>query len=171
MIITLLKPKIIPVILIAVLLIVIVSAGLFYFCPKFFKNNSKASVKISDHKFSVEIADEPSEKSRGLSGREKLCDDCGMIFLFDKPSRYGFWMKGMEFPLDFIWIAGDKIIDIDKNISPDYLGILKPKIPVDKILEVNAGVCDKYKIETGNEIKINLGLRKKRGNKGIKIGD
>ena len=75
-----------------------------------------------------------------------------MFFLFNQPGQYAFWMKDMEFPLDFVWIAGDKIIDIDKNIPPDYSGILKPEIPVDKVLEINAGVCEKHKIKIGNEI-------------------
>lgn len=190
------KQKIIPAVLVAASLIALISAGFFYFQSKFFENSSSGPaspnrgepvVEINNHKFYVEIADDPGERSKGLGGRENLCDEgekggrgekvegeikgekggegergesCGMFFLFDKPGYYSFWMKDMKFPLDFVWIVGDKIIDIDKNIPPDYPGILKSETLVDKVLEVNAGVCEKYKIETGDEIKIDLGLYK-----------
>jgi len=77
-----------------------------------------------------------------------------MLFLFDKSGRYAFWMKDMKFPLDFIWIAGDKVVDIDENIPPDYSGTLKPETPVDKVLEINAGVCEKYGIKKGDEVRL-----------------
>ena len=46
---------------------------------------------------------------QGLSERQSLAEDKGMLFLFEKPDHYAFWMKGMEFPLDIIFINGDKI--------------------------------------------------------------
>lgn len=188
---TLPKPKIISAVLVTASLIVVISAGFFYFRPKFFESgNEPASpkrgeptVEINNHKFFVEIADEPGERSRGLGGRENLCDEgekgekivtgvrgimrvrgvmgvrsesCGMIFLFDQPGYYNFWMKDMKFPLDFIWIAGDKIIDIDENIPPDYSSVLKPNVPIDKVLEVNAGICEGYGIEIGEKVEFDL---------------
>lgn len=135
-------------------------AAFFYFSYGQRNFSGSPSVTVNNHKFSVEIADEPGERSRGLGERESICDDCGMLFLFDNPGQYAFWMKDMKFPLDFIWIAGNRVIGVDKNIPPDYSGILKPEIPVDKVLEINAGVREKRKIEIGDEIKIDLGSRK-----------
>ncbi len=154
------KSKIPLIILTAAFIAFLLLAGFFYFRSKLFESDNEIVAEINNHKFTIEIADEPREQSKGLGNREKLCDNCGMLFLFDKPGRYAFWMKDMKFPLDFVWIAGDKIININKNIAPDYSETLKPKILVDKVLEVNAGVCEKYKIEIGDEIKIDLGLRK-----------
>ncbi len=150
----LMKPTL-KIFLIILVFAVLLLAGIFYFQSKLFKNSSPI-VEVNNHKFSVEIADEPRERSHGLGGREKLCADCGMIFLFDKPGQYAFWMKDMKFALDFIWIAGDKIIDIDEKISPSYPGTLKPGYPIDKVLEVSAGACGKNKIRIGDEIKLYL---------------
>lgn len=155
------KLKIVLLALAMIFLASLLLAGLFYFRSKLFESGVSGPVaEINGSKFIIEISDDPEKRSKGLGSREELCDDCGMVFLFDKPGYYSFWMKDMKFALDFIWIAGDKIIDIDENIPPDYSGILKPETPVDKVLEVNAGVCGKYKIEMGDEIKINLGLYK-----------
>lgn len=52
----------------------------------------------------VEIADQPEEHGRGLSGRQSLSQGWGMLFIFDKPGRYSFWMYGMLFSLDIIWL-------------------------------------------------------------------
>lgn len=131
-------------------------AAFFYFSYGQRNFSSFPFVTIDNQKFSVEIADEPGERNRGLGERESICDDCGMIFLFDKPGYYSFWMKDMRFPLDFVWIAGDKIIDIDKNMPPDYSGTLKPETSVNKVLEVNAGVCERYGIGIGDEVKFDL---------------
>jgi uncharacterized membrane protein (UPF0127 family) len=61
-------------------------------------------VIIAGVRLSVEVADTPAERGRGLSGREMLPENSGMLFVFDTPGRYGFWMYGMKFPLDIIWI-------------------------------------------------------------------
>ncbi len=155
------KLKIISLILVMIFFATLLLAGFLYFQSKFFENSAGESVvKINNHKFSVEIADEPAERSKGLGERESLCGECGMLFIFPASGNYSFWMKDMKFALDFIWIAGDRVVGIDENIPPDYSGILKPETPVDKVLEVNAGVCEKHKIEIEDEIKIDLGLCK-----------
>jgi len=107
---------------------------------------------INEHKFYIEMVNTPEKMANGLGGREELCDDCGMLFVFSKSSRHSFWMRGMRFPLDFVWIANGQIIDIDKNIPFNYSSTLEPDGPVDKVLEVNAGTVDKYEIKKGDRV-------------------
>jgi len=99
-------------------------------------------IKIKDQIFKVEIADTLAKKQKGLAGRESMPSDQGMIFIFEKKGEYSFWMKGMRFPLDFLWIDGDEIIEITRNVSADgnFL-IYQPQIPVDKVIELNAGAA------------------------------
>ena len=59
---------------------------------------------------SVEVADTQASRELGLSGREKMGDDEGILFVFDTPGRYGFWMKDMQFPLDIIWINQNGVV-------------------------------------------------------------
>lgn len=120
------------------------------------KKNNGNYVVINKTKVYVEIASHPDSQYQGLSDREKICSDCGMLFVFDKSLPKTFVMRRMKFPLDIIWINNDKIIKIDKNLPPegetptykyDSNGI------VDKVLEVNAGISDKYEFKIGDSIK------------------
>lgn len=118
-------------------------------------------VTVGDTKIRVEIADTQGQRNKGLGGRESLAQDEGMLFIFDRQDKYPFWMKGLKFPLDIIWIAGDKVVDIFPNVPPPTAGqkdetllIYQSKIPIDKVLEVNSGTVDRLKIKIGDTIKL-----------------
>lgn len=113
----------------------------------------------------IEVADTKEERSKGLGGRESLASDSGMLFIFDTADKYRFWMKGVSIPLDFIWISGDRIVDILVNIQPpgkdqpdESLPHYAPVVVVDKVLEVNAGFVENYNIRVGDKIEFTEGL-------------
>ena len=117
---------------------------------------------INDQKLKVEIADTQDKRSKGLGGRESLATDSGMLFIFPKPDKYPFWMKGLKFPLDFIYIREDKVIDFLPNIQPPSAGatdeslpIYLPREEVDKVLEVASGTIEKLNIKVGDKIQLN----------------
>src|SRR5438094_9545272 len=56
----------------------------------------------------VEVARTDAEREKGLGGHAPLGQYDGMLFIFDQPAPYAFWMKGMTFPLDMLWIDGGK---------------------------------------------------------------
>ena len=74
-----------------------------------FSNNNQSLqiLKIGQAEVIVEVADTGEKRSQGLAGRDGLEENQGMWFRFDQPGQYGFWMKGMKFSLDFVWISGD----------------------------------------------------------------
>lgn len=103
----------------------------------------------------VEIADNDKLRTKGLSGRKSLPNTAGMLFIYEKPGYYKFWMKEMNFSLDFVWINDDKIVDLTENISPadknnPIFPLFTSRSPADKILEVNAGVIKSYGIRIGD---------------------
>jgi uncharacterized protein len=102
----------------------------------------KATVMILDRTYALEIADTDSKRTLGLGERDSLCRSCAMLFVFDRPSRYTFWMKGMRFPLDIVWLSGDEVVFIERNISADSLLLYTPDQPADRVLEFNAGAMD-----------------------------
>jgi len=106
---------------------------------------------INGHTIRLELAVTEAEKEKGLGYRDSLAADWGMLFVYDHPERYGFWMKGMRFPLDFIWINGNSIVDLSPNISPPRS--LAPAVPVDKVLEVNAGTIGKLGVKIGDLVQ------------------
>src|SRR4030042_2848822 len=61
-------------------------------------------VCFKKHCFSVELAVTPEEREEGLMFRKNLDSDKGMLFIFEKEGKYGFWMKKTLIPLDIIWI-------------------------------------------------------------------
>src|SRR3989344_6075059 len=65
---------------------------------------TRGEVVVGETVFKVEVAKTGIEKTRGLSGRPGLKEREGMLFLYATPQRSSFWMKGMSFSLDFIWI-------------------------------------------------------------------
>jgi uncharacterized ACR, COG1430 len=54
--------------------------------------------------FSLEVAKTPLERRIGLSGREKLGEWSGMLFVFDEPGKYNFFMQDTFIPLDILRI-------------------------------------------------------------------
>jgi hypothetical protein len=69
--------------------------------------------------YSIEIADTPASRQQGLMFRENLPQDQGMLFVFDTPSDYRFWMKNTKLTLDMIWINQNyQIVHIESNVPP-----------------------------------------------------
>lgn len=114
-------------------------------------------VQINGSKLNAEIADTQAKRAKGLSGRDNLASDSGMLFIFPEPSKHSFWMKGLSFPLDFVWIRGDKVVSILQNVPPpspnqadSSLPIYQPKVEVDKVLEIGAGTIQRLNIKVGD---------------------
>lgn len=117
--------------------------------------NIVKEIRINDHIFSTEVIMTPEKRALGLSGRRELCFDCAMLFVFEKPGNSSFWMKDMIFDLDIIWILSDEIMGIDKNVSHERgsAEIVRPQIPVDKVLEINAGGSDRLNLKVGDKVE------------------
>lgn len=94
---------------------------------------------VFGHVWSLEIANTEALRSLGLGERDSYPDDRGMLFLFTVPDRYGFWMKGMRFPLDMVFLDRGKIVFIERGIRPDDPKIVTPPVPADQVLELYAG--------------------------------
>jgi uncharacterized protein len=121
-----------------------------------FKSIQESYVKINDLIFNIEIADTPEKQIKGLSNHKALPDNKAMLFVFSKKQIQNFWMKDMNFPLDIIWIDDIKIIKIDKNLPPEGSvpkNIYSSISPVNYVLEINAGLSDKYNLKVGDDVQ------------------
>lgn len=96
-------------------------------------------VWIDNEMYVLESADTEALRQKGLGGRGTLCETCGMLFVFDRPDRYAFWMKDMRFPLTVIWLAGEQVVFIARDVAPDFPGVISPPVPADRVIEINAG--------------------------------
>lgn len=114
-------------------------------------------VQIRDAVFTVSLAVTPAEHERGLGYRDTLPRDQGMLFLFRDKAQRSFWMKGMRFPLDIIWILDNTVVDITHNApvaSGGEIPSFVPRQPVNKVLEINAGLASQYGIQVGDTITV-----------------
>lgn len=153
--------------LIQMIAIVLAIFGLLAFntgkLPQFspFNNTPKINkVHIDNIDLKIEIADTAEARKKGLGGKDSLPSDSGMLFIFPKADYYNFWMKGMKFPIDIIWIKEKKVVAITKNVPPQVDGqldtdlpIYTPSEPIDSALEVNAGFTDAHNIKIGDSIE------------------
>ena len=134
--------------------VVLVVIILFFIAVKLFSSDKQ--IVINNKVFKIELAQDASQQARGLSGRLNLAENRGMLFVMANKSRPSFWMKDMFFPLDIIWISNDKVVDITNNapiVTDDYYITYAPKEPVDYVLEINAGLAEKYGIKIGDTVK------------------
>jgi uncharacterized protein len=116
--------------------------------------NDKVVLKIGDTRLLVEVVDTQKERIQGLSGREGLEKNNGMLFVFDNEDSHGIWMKDMNFAIDILWIDSDfNIVNIKKYANPEsYPEIFLPQTPNKYVLEVNVGFLEKNDIKIGDKI-------------------
>ena len=122
----------------------------------------RATVRIDDQFLSVRIADNPWERSKGLSGyTAQDVQAHGMLFIFPEDAPQEFWMKGMKLDLDIIWIRDGKIVGIERNVPAPKAGdeparVTSEPVPVDMVLELPAGSVDVLGLTAGLPLEITL---------------
>lgn len=120
--------------------ILIIVAGILIWRLFFYLPSSEfVTLNIKDQKYKIELAKTSAQKIKGLSKREKLCKNCGMLFIFGFETELPFWMKDTLIPLDMIWINKDgKVVDIQTVTTTSSQKIYQNQSPAQYVLELNA---------------------------------
>ena len=106
-----------------------------------------------DVRVRVEVADTPAARARGLMHRTTLAADAGMLFVFPRADRFGFWMKDTPLALDMIFIGEDqRVVDVARDARPFTTIRHVPDAPARFVLEVHAGFSDAHGITTGDRV-------------------
>jgi len=114
-------------------------------------------VTIRDRRVAVEIADTPQKQALGLGERDHLPWGHGMFFPYERPGFRSFWMKGMRFSIDIIWMRDGRIVQIDANVPFEEGGngpTLQPRSLIDAVLEVPAGYVTAHGWRKGDRVLI-----------------
>ena len=120
----------------------------------------KREVALNNQTIIADVAATPAARERGLGGRDALEVNEGMLFLFDGSERYTFWMKGMYFPIDIVWIREGRIVSIAANVPPQIgapeseLARYTPPEPADTVLELAAGRAARMHAAVGDEVSV-----------------
>lgn len=119
-----------------------------------------AEVTIDSVTIQAEIADTSQLQTRGLGYRDGLDEGTGMLFDFGAPSSRTFWMKGMRFCLDIIWIEDGQIVGAaenacpEPNVSDENLTRYPSGQPITYVLEVTAGTMAANGWSAGSQVEI-----------------
>lgn len=123
------------------------------------ESKESSTLVIQGFELQLEVARTREAQERGLSHRESLAENAGMLFVYEKPLIPSFWMKDMQFPIDIIWIAsGGTIAEITENLAPEsFPQTFSPRAPVQYVLEVNAGWAKNHNVSAGNGVVLHMG--------------
>ncbi len=77
-----------------------------------------ATIEVGGLTIEAEVSDTGELRERGLSYRDGLEPGRGMLFVYEEPGTRSFWMRGMRFCLDIIWIEGDQIVGAAESVCP-----------------------------------------------------
>lgn len=110
--------------------------------------------------FSIEVVATEQMRVRGLSSRTEVPPDYGMLFIFDKPGRYGFWMKDMQVAIDILWLSDDgTIVGIEESVAPEtYPTVFYSPEYVRHVLETRAGEAKAQGWQVGSHIDMPPGV-------------
>lgn len=145
-----------------IVIVCVVSALLLYFGYKALPIENRIDVRMTDtvklggKVFYTEVANTDKLRERGLSGHTPLQDNEAMVFVFDNPGKYGFWMKDMTFPIDIIWLdAQGTIVHIEKTVATStYPTVFRPTVDSLYVLEVQAGQSELLRLKNGDKVEM-----------------
>lgn len=115
-----------------------------------------STIKVGDESIRIEIADTDAERAQGLSGRAMLEESHGLLFVFENPGMYGFWMKDMLFPIDIIFLDVNlKVINVYEGVEPStFPTLFYPLVHTKYVLEINSGEASRVGIDTGVQVSL-----------------
>lgn len=142
-----------PIAISIILILLLALAG--YFFTNFYSihGNFIVHIRVENYPIRSEIVKDQSKRELGLGGRSGLCASCGMLFLFEREEKYAFWMKGMKFPIDILWLDDEKVLYMAENVPySDQDKTYASDKPAHMVLELPAGTCEREGIHEGSRI-------------------
>lgn len=139
-----------------VLAVILVGVALAIAISSMWPRPSEVVLRMSGRTYALEVARTPSQQEKGLGGRPSMPNDQGMLFTYNMSGRYCYWMEGMQFPLDIMWLDSDKrIIKIEQDLSP--ASYPKSYCPAGSnasyVIELNAGQATATHMHMGQQLE------------------
>ena len=134
--------------------VIVISLLAYYLLFKNLTPTDSVKIEIKNQTYQFEVAKTLAQKSLGLGNRDRLCQNCGMIFVYQTEFIYPFWMKNTLIPLDIIWIdKNGTVVDIIQA-KPNDLSILTPKSKAQYIIELNKDTSTNLNLKIGDQIQV-----------------
>lgn len=105
-------------------------------------------------RFTIELADEPNERSQGLMHRESMPRSAGMLFAYPAPRKVQFWMRNTLIPLDMIFADAAGVVQkVHHDARPLDETLILGGDDIQYVLEVNAGLSRRLGIGPGTQLR------------------
>lgn len=126
---------------------------LFQFSPR-----QRAVEIMRDHQalasLSLEVADTPYRRARGLMGHATLEGTDGMLFVYPWPRTVRIWMAGTSIPLDVVFVdRSGMIVKVAAGLQPHCKKWVSSDKPVKWVLEIAAGRAAALGVKPGDRIE------------------
>lgn len=111
-------------------------------------------IKVGKANATVEIAATPQERALGLSNRQAIGENEGMLFVFSAPGTVSFWMKDTYVPLSIAFIDADMEVTDIQDMEPQTLDAHRSPEGVVMALEMPAGWFGRNGVALGDRVEI-----------------
>ncbi len=116
----------------------------------------EAVLMVGTRRYDLQLATTQTQQELGLGGRVSLPVGSGMLFVYRSYGERCFWMKGMRFALDMIWLSpSDKVISVQPDVSPKSFPATYCA-PSRDVVELNAGQAEIAGIERGRALRLEM---------------
>ena len=119
----------------------------------------RVTVGIGKVDLRAEVADTDELRQRGLAGRTEMDQRQAMLFVAGQGQELKIWMKGMQMPIDIVWLdAKKKVVHIEKEIWPDAEphAVYRSPVPAAYVLEMKSGMAAESGIRIGTLARFDL---------------
>lgn len=121
----------------------------------------QVNITVNDVKLVADIAENSTQRSKGLSVKDTLNENEGMLFVFSAEREHSFWMKNMKFPIDIIWLDDDQeVVHVEHSLEPCIPDSFCPTYKPDRnslyVLETVAGFTQKYNVTDNTYVDFQL---------------
>lgn len=109
----------------------------------------------------LEVANAPEERSRGLMHRQSLPRNHGMVFVYGQAAPRTFWMKNTLVPLDIVFVAANGTVvnvahaDPQPNATDAELRRYSSDAPAKYVVEMQQGFANRTGVGPGTELAFN----------------
>lgn len=104
--------------------------------------------------FSIEVADDNSERAQGLMHRESMARSAGMLFVYDRPRPIRFWMRNTLIPLDMVFVDRTGTVQkVHHEAQPLDETLIFGGNEIQYVLEINGGLARQIGIAEGTELR------------------
>lgn len=124
-------------------------------------SQSQASLQLHGQRYHILVMRTEAELQKGLSGTDSLPEGQAMVFVFASDSKWGMWMKDMNYPIDIVWLNADRqVVHVVKNAQPSSYPdtTYTPDVPARYVIELPSGTIERTGIAIGDAAGLPSGV-------------